>query len=236
MLKLALLGRSIQHSRSKEMYQRLLGEPVDYSLLDYEKEEDIPSIEELFGDRIGLSITFPYKQTLISQVKIEDANVLKLNAINCIGKKGNQFFATNTDFLAVENLLNENYGDNYDSYIILGSGNMSRVFQLALEKLSLPFKVYSRREHGDLNTIDYREVIGKGSSQRTLIVNTCSRDFIFDQDLGQNYGFWDMNYNFPPHKKLESFTMSYYEGIDVLLEQAKFALYFWELGHLIKTI
>ncbi len=233
MIKLGLLGSNISHSRSKEMYESLLGEKVDYNLIDIQEPSEIPSLKNLFLDidLEGLSITFPHKKHFLSDVVIEDSFIKSLNAINCIGKDNNKFIATNTDYLAAVCLLQKKYCHQFDKFIILGSGNMATVFEKSFEKLSINFESLNRREHGDLNKVNYEKI----SSGKTLLINCCSRDFIFNPKKEIRGGFWDMNYSFEPHSNLESFGLKYFEGVDLLREQAKFALKFWGKGHLIKN-
>ncbi len=235
MIKLGLLGANISHSRSKEMYESLIGDKVDYKLIDIPLGEDVPDIKNYFGDMglMGLSITYPYKKYFLEKVTIENDLIKSLAAINCIEKRGDDFFATNTDYLAALHLLTHNYLGMYSHFILLGSGNMAQVFETAFKKLKVDFVSFNRRKDGDLNKLDYQSII---KSKKTLIINTCSRQFEFSPRERIDCGFWDMNYSFEPHQKLEQNGLVYHEGLDLLLEQAKFALKFWKMGHLIKNL
>ncbi len=57
MHKLALIGKSIQHSRSPDIYKKLIGTLIQYDLLDYQHPNEIPSVDTLFKEYIGISIT-----------------------------------------------------------------------------------------------------------------------------------------------------------------------------------
>ena len=104
MLKFGLLGKNIQKSRSKEMYEKILGTEVDYCLFDFANENDIPQLSDLLSKLQGLSITAPYKKHFLSDVKIK-GGLESLEAINCIRKSEDGFEATNTDYLACEEIL-----------------------------------------------------------------------------------------------------------------------------------
>ena len=60
MLKLALVGKEISHSLSQKMYEDLLKQKVDYSLLDYSSNQLIPPLSVLFGNvwRVSGSLLF----------------------------------------------------------------------------------------------------------------------------------------------------------------------------------
>lgn len=234
MIKLGLLGKNISHSRSKEMYESLLGEEVDYKLIDIDKKENVPLLNSYFEQYslMGLSITYPYKQHFLEEVIINNETIKSLRAINCIEKRDGLFYATNTDYLAALYLLEERYFNEYTSFILLGSGNMAKVFSAAFKKHSREVKFLSRKNNGDLNKVDYRSLV---KDKNTLIINTCSREFEFNPSKSVECGFWDMNYSFEPHRKLEKNGMIYHEGLDLLREQGKFALKFWKMGHLIKN-
>jgi len=235
MIKLALLGANISHSRSQEIYESLLGQKVDYSLIDIPSPQDVPPLSRLFEtyELKGLSITYPYKKHYLKNVMVEDNLIKGLNAINCIQLRDNTFFGTNTDYLAALELMSKKYLEKYKSFIILGSGNMAKVFEAVFLRLGLDVKILSRSKDGNLNNLDYSSII---EDEHTLIINTCSREYEFWPKTNLVCGFWDMNYSFQPHQNLEQKGLVYHEGIDLLREQAKFALRFWEMGHLIKNL
>ena len=73
MYKFALVGKDISHSLSQSIYERLLQQAIDYTLLDYEKSEDIPTLSYIFNNGLkGLSITSPYKSYFYNDVICED--------------------------------------------------------------------------------------------------------------------------------------------------------------------
>ncbi len=228
MYKLGLLGSNISHSKSQEMYERILGEPVDYTLLDYKSEDELPSLKSLFDQGFeGLSITYPYKQTFLRDVYINDSSIKKLGAINCLKQTESGIEATNTDFLAAQKLLRD-LGPERFNFLILGSGNMARVFEICLEMCKVDFQTVSRKKNGNLNELNYVDLLTEDSDQKTpLIINCCSRGFVFDTDLPKDSVFWDMNYSFPEHERLSDKGVRYQSGLDLLFWQAKFAASFW---------
>lgn len=225
MLKLGLFGRNISHSRSKEMYEKLLGKSVDYHLLDFKNEEEIPPIKNYFEDGFdGLSVTYPYKKTFLDQAVINNDVVSRLGAINCLKFQDGIIEGTNTDLLAAKEIL-KGFNHNYQ-YITLGSGNMAKVFDLAFEGTSLSYLNLNRRANGDLNEYDFLTQFSKP----TYIINCCSRDFIFNNSLQSNSVYWDMNYAVSVPVCLVKADITYIDGLNLLELQAKFALEYWGIS------
>lgn len=229
-LALALVGKNISHSLSPKMYKKILKDSFQYHLLDFSKERDIPSLGDLFSKYAltGLSITSPYKLHFLCEVTIEDPRVKEINIINCIKKQNDTFLATNTDLLATEEILKgliKNYSFQY--FILLGSGPMSHMSQVILKQLHIPFLNLNRKEHGPLENLDLRDF------PNCLVLNACSRDFVFRGELGKNSVFWDYNYSFSDHEdffRKKKQHVTYIDGQEMLYKQAKFAAYFWMLS------
>ncbi|OUR93053.1 hypothetical protein A9Q84_21350 [Halobacteriovorax marinus] len=221
MKRLGLLGANISHSKSKKMYEELLKEKVNYTLFDYETADEIPSLGEFFSNIEGLSITAPYKKHFLNSVSME-ANISKLGAINCIKKRGDKFYATNTDFLAVKNLIQKSFFDF--NIIILGDGSMARITKVILSEFGLDYQQYSRKVDGDISKLDL-----SGIQKKSVIINTCARAFIFSGQLPLKCTFWDYNYAHEAHEQyFLSNDQHYLDGLSLLKLQAKFALDFWE--------
>ena len=55
--------------KNKEMYEKILGEEVNYSLFDIKDSSNIPKLNQFFDTVDGLSITAPYKGHFLKDVK-----------------------------------------------------------------------------------------------------------------------------------------------------------------------
>jgi shikimate dehydrogenase len=216
MKKLGLLGKNISHSKSKQMYEEILNTDVDYSLFDYDEPNEIPNLDEFFKKVEGLSITAPYKKHFINLVSISD-NVKKLGGINCIKKLDGKYYGTNTDYLAVKELLPK---FNCKSIVLLGNGTMSKITMKALDELNLSCEHFFRSKDGNISELDL------SSFKKCLIINSCSRDFIFKGKTSNDSIFWDYNYNNPNQEKL-ILNSQYSDGLSLLRLQALYALKFW---------
>jgi shikimate dehydrogenase len=222
MRSLALIGKDVSHSKSPEIYRELTGQEINYKIFDC-PSEDIPKLKQIFENYQGLSITSPYKKFFLNQVLVlpgfED-----LGAINAIRKSGPKFEAINTDYLAIAEILK---GFKTKKAILLGDGVMSSITQKILAKDGFEFKVFSRKNNGPIEKINLSKVISSGN-ERILVINSCSRDFIFRGILPKNSIFWDFNYNLAAHQEeIPSESVRYVDGIDLLKLQAKFALEFF---------
>lgn len=227
MNRFALIGKNIAHSKSPEIYRRLISPTIKYDLLDYPDNSSIPKLQDLFRLYDGINITSPYKEHFLSDVTLSE-KAQSIGAINCLKKTDNAFYGENTDYYAVIEGLNtlfKKYGKMKVS--ILGDGVMSRVAQLALKDIGHTATVYSRRLTENFNQLnldkDFSDI-----SIRPLVINACSRDFVFEGNLSLNTVFWDFNYNFPPHSTLiPSKVHQYLDGYEMLERQAFYAVAFW---------
>lgn len=233
MIKLALVGKDIQHSRSGEIYRRLLKTDIQYDLLDYENSALIPSATDLFKVYDGISITSPYKKHFLNQVQLS-TQASSLGAINCLRKEAQGFTGENTDYLAIVEILHKLKVKYLDlSVILLGDGVMSKVAQVALEQLGIEYKIFSRKITEDLDQLNLTTLFAQAfkAPKQKLVLNTCTREFVFSGFIDQQTIFWDFNYNFIPHSStLPTNCQSYIDGMEMLELQAGYALSFWSIN------
>ena len=231
MIKLALIGKNIQHSRSPEIYRRHLGSVLHYDLLDYENDSQIPSAQSLFAEYNGISITSPYKKHFLNEIELT-SKAKELGAINCMKISNGKVIGENTDYLAIIDILKkrqQQYGPLH--IFILGDGVMSKVTEAALKQLSIPYNVFSRKMFDDFDHINLKEKFQRYSvTNQKVVINTCAREFIFKGEIDSDAIFWDYNYNFSPHfSSLPAKVKEYCDGYEMLELQAQHALAFWSI-------
>lgn len=234
MIKLALIGKNIQHSRSPQIYKELIKHKIQYDLLDYENHLLIPSAKKLLQEYAGVSITSPYKKHFLNEV-ILTPNAKILGAINCLSIKNGEVVGENTDFLAVVDILKK-WIDKYRNLnvIVLGDGVMSKVTQYALSNLNISFKVYSRKKNEFFNQLNLPNEFSMNfnDEHQNLVINTCAREYVFDGVLNNQIIFWDYNYQFAPHlSKIPNLCQQYIDGLEMLELQAQYALSFWSTSN-----
>ena len=224
-MRLALIGKDISHSRSPELYKKLIGPAISYDLLDFDDASKIPSVEELATSYDAVNITSPYKTHFLSAVKIHDPLVQSLGAINTILLNAQEPTATNTDLLAIREIL-ISFLKEFSSLnlIILGGGVMAKLCMLLAEELSLSYHQFTRSSGFEVDLLD----LSQPTKNQTIIINCCSRKFEFKGRLHSTHIFWDMNYNFLPHQqRIPPQVKSYVDGQQLLELQAAFAVKFW---------
>jgi shikimate dehydrogenase len=226
MLNFALVGKNISHSKSPEVYKKLISLEHTYTLLDFNDEKIIPSTAELFKKYNGINITSPYKKHFLPEVQLTEI-AKSLEAINCLKIENGTVIGTNTDYFAIKEIL-EKFIERYKKveFIVLGDGVMSKVACSALSNLNLNYKILSRKLIKDfinLNLLDYL------NQEKMIVLNTCSRDFVYSGEIHQDIIFWDFNYNFDLHKQTLGSKCDYVDGYEMLFLQAKYAVEFWSI-------
>ena len=227
MINLGLLGKNIKHSNSKMVYEKLLKYSINYQLFDFDQVNKIPSLNDLFNNIIGLSITSPYKKHFLDNVII-DNKVKKLPAINCIKKEGNKFIATNTDYFAIIEILKDiELVHTKLKFVILGDGVTSVVTQIILDELKFNYEVLSRRNNKNFYSLEFNKK-NFGSTEKIILINTCAREYSFTNEIDPQFIFWDYNYNLDHHLNGVAVRVNQYlDGSSMLLTQARYALEFW---------
>jgi riboflavin kinase/FMN adenylyltransferase len=221
-VKLALIGKNLTHSKSQEVYEELLNRFVNYTLIDCESTQSIPSLEELSQSFKGVSITSPYKNYFVGKVTLQEKSLSVINALVFEAS----FVGINTDYLACQDILDGYLENEFTGIYLLGDGSMAKVIETILLKKNIPFFSYSRKL-GNLASISTTLA---NSDKKNLIINCCAREFIFKPEDKASYSFWDLNDNQEEHIKLfESSTAEYVDGYSLLEKQAKYALSFWKL-------
>lgn len=219
--KFALIGKNISHSKSKEVYERILDEEVDYTLLDYPEPSKIPALKDLLELYPRISITAPYKNVVFKNIDVFENNFLSLESVNAIKLNDGKVIGTNTDisaFIKIYETLREKYpGD----VILLGDGNMAKMIMLYFDSHKIKYHNLSRRQ----GTLD---LFAQDYNGEKLIINACAREYVFNASISQDALLWDMNYNQKVQQEIcIDKKMNYLDGYSLLLEQAKFALSFW---------
>lgn len=204
------------------MYEKILSRKIDYTLLDYASPKQIPPARELFLEFDGISITSPYKEHFLKEVNVEKS-VLDLKAINCLKKNEDATISgTNTDYLALKEILLSHKNKNF---VLLGSGAMYRVCSKVLNEEGIAFEHFSRGKDGDITKLEFTD------KKNQIIINTCSRDYVFQGKMNSDNLFYDLNYNFKPHQELfNHLKSSYIDGLPLLELQARYALKFWGIN------
>lgn len=228
-MKLALLGYPIEHSLSPTLYKKYLQENLtSYELLSCPSPAEIPSLENLAARFDGINITTPYKKHFMGLVSVNRSIVNELGAINTLSFCPEKVLATNTDILAVEEIL-KNYQQQFPklALLLLGDGVMAKMTELISKELGIKLQKFSRSTHPSLSTIDLTAY--RIHDVQNIVINACSREFVFTGKISPDDIFWDYNYSFSPHAQtLPSKVKFYQDGQEMLRLQALAAIKFWQ--------
>lgn len=181
MERYGLIGRSLGHSRSPELFAPIFAREgltrAGYALFELERVEDLPALIAAHPDLRGLNVTIPYKQAVIPLLHGLSAEAAAVGAVNSIRIQEGRWLGHNTDIDGFRALVDPHLRDLSAQggavrprALVLGSGGASRAVAYVLRELGVRFRVVSRsRERGDLlwEQVD-RTVLGVCR----LIVNT----------------------------------------------------------------
>ena len=221
--KLALIGKNISHSKSQMVYEKLFAQCVNYTLIDCELEKDIPKACDLLDLYQGVSITAPYKEHFSCYLADKKS---QFSIVNTLYREEDKIYSTNTDSLAIRNILESYIAEGVGKIILLGDGCMSKITEDHTRDLGISCVVLSRR-NGELRNINQYLI---GDLTNTLVINSCSRVYEYNGKNDVLYYFWDMNYLLPHHQKYFLNTpIVYQDGMELLELQAKYALKCWNL-------
>lgn len=137
--KFGLIGHRIGYSRSPAIFDAIFNHlGVDGSFENFDLSE--PELEAAFDNKTfaeisGLSVTIPYKKTVINLLNNVDPIAETLEAVNSISLREEGTFGSNTDWIGFANPLAE-YNQQLDgrSAIIFGYGGSAKAVIYSLYK------------------------------------------------------------------------------------------------------
>ena len=164
----ALVGRNISYSFSRRYFaEKFTKEQItNCEYINF----DIPSIEEL-PTLVGMNVTIPYKEAVLSLLDQQDEALIAIKACNTIkvlptGKlKG-----YNTDYIGFRDSLVPHLKPHHHSALILGTGGASKAVAFALSQLGIPYQLVSREASS--TAISYTELTKEIITYHSLIINT----------------------------------------------------------------
>ncbi len=174
MKKLGLVGFPLGHSFSVPYFKNKF--EVE-GIQDYIYESfPIPSID-LFPaliqnspDLIGLNVTIPYKEKVISFLDALDPVASRIGAVNTIQIRHKKLVGFNTDYLGFKESLVPLLPKMQVRALVLGTGGAAKAVKYVLEDLSIPYFSISRNpEPPDL---DYSGLNATRIKDHLLIINT----------------------------------------------------------------
>lgn len=176
MKKYGLIGYPLGHSFSRNFFnEKFHSENINAEYVNFE----IPSIKELPSvllanpNLVGLNVTIPYKEQVISYLDELDKDAAAIGAVNVIKvvhQKGKtKLIGYNSDVLGFTQSIEPLLESQHKKALILGTGGASKAINYGLTKLGLECKFVSRSPREGMLT--YEELTPEIMNEYKVIVN-----------------------------------------------------------------
>ncbi len=168
------LGHSFSASYFSEKFSRENILDASFKLFPLKSISEFPDLIRN-NSLNGLSVTIPYKQSIISYLDEIDAEAETIGAVNCIkfvkisGKT--KLIGYNTDIYGFETLLKKYVLSSQEKALILGSGGGSKAIASVLRKIPIAFKFVSRTPYL-IDSLHYNELTKEIIKKHRIIINT----------------------------------------------------------------
>lgn len=254
MKKLYLIGKSLKHSISPLIHNKILsnfGIDAVYSnveLSDFEKLKEFVEMVKKDEDVVGFNITIPYKEDILEFCDEVSEDVKIIQAANTVKKENGKLKAYNTDWIGFKRSLEEVGIDIKDKRIlILGAGGAAKaciygLYKMGAEEIFVANRTYEKaeslreqyKEFVDIEILKWSEI---DSFNSDIVINTTPIGMFPDTEksplkaLSGSVRFvYDMIYN-PPKTKLlkmaETNGKISLNGLKMLIYQAVEAEKIW---------
>ena len=241
MKKLGLIGHPVGHSKSPLLFKTKLASidrsDIDYSAYDLECIEDFEGLVSSELNLIGLNVTIPYKQSIISKLCCLDEEAEAIGAVNTIVKTEKGWKGYNTDVYGFSQSMKPFIKGIHQRALVFGTGGASLAVEFCLHILGIRTVIVSRTP-GE-GQISYDDLSAEAIGHYLLLVNCTPLGTWPDVDgcidipwdgIGEKHLAVDLVYN-PEEttfmKKAKERGASAMNGADMLRLQAKRSLEIW---------
>lgn len=164
---LGLIGYPLGHSKSPELFKKL-APGVKYNLFE-DAEVDLEALTQAKPNLLGLNVTIPHKETVISQLSFIHEAAKAIGAVNTLVKTEDGWHGYNTDCWGFRRSLGPFLKGSHDRALILGTGGAAKAVKYALEDLGIATALVSRiTGKGD---VTYDQLTEAAIAHHKLIVN-----------------------------------------------------------------
>lgn len=175
MTKYGIIGYPLTHSFSKQYFNNKI-EKTGIADAVYENYplhtiDEFPLLLKTNPELKGLSVTIPYKESVLQYINDFSDDVKKIGAANCIRIKENHLTAFNTDILGFEKSFTKQLQPMHKKALVLGTGGSSKAVQYVLHKLHIDFVVVSRNGNKEKGVIHYKEITAPVMDEYKIIIN-----------------------------------------------------------------
>jgi len=166
-----LIGKTLGYSFSKSFFERYFIEnEIEAQFLNFELAS-IDDINEVFKQDIGgLSVTIPYKESIIPFLDELSIEAKVIGAVNCIQFKDGLKIGHNTDAYGFQQSIKPFLTNQHERALIFGTGGASKAIAYVLKNLGIDVLFISRDPKGEKH-FSYEEVNQHMLKACKLIVN-----------------------------------------------------------------
>jgi shikimate dehydrogenase len=178
MRNFGIIGFPLEHSCSEKFFSELFSREnitdCKFNVFAIKSIEEFPALIKKHK-LMGLSVTIPYKRSIIPYLDKLDTLASEIGAVNCIkfeysGKK-RVLTGYNTDAFGFETLLKKTRMPKHRKALILGSGGASAAVAYVLRKQNIEYQIISRKPSSKI-LINYNEMNQEIMLENQLIINT----------------------------------------------------------------
>lgn len=173
-----LIGFPLGHSFSRQFFtEKFLRENKQEEYLNFEIPEisQLPAIISANPALLGLNVTIPYKEQVISFIDRLDEIAGAIRAVNTIrifrNPQGFSLEGFNTDVYGFTESIRPLLKSHHRKVLILGTGGASKAVKYSLEKLGMEWLQVSREPNHE-KCIPYARLDKVFMQEYTVIVNT----------------------------------------------------------------
>jgi shikimate dehydrogenase len=170
MKKFGLIGKSLQHSFSKNFFTRYFDvHQIDAEYFNVELDS-IDQFLEVKNNFDGCNVTIPYKEVIIPFLDDLDDTAKEIGAVNTVKNRAGKLIGYNTDAYGFAQSIKPFLTNRHERAMIIGTGGASKAVAYSLEKLGIDVIYISRNPVGDFQ-FGYEEVNDQMIAVCKLIVN-----------------------------------------------------------------
>lgn len=182
-----LIGKTLTHSFSKDYFtEKFAKEQIVncvYNLYPLDNINLFPLLINENQNLEGLSVTIPYKETIIEFLDELDEAARKVGAVNCVKIIRNNSNATkligyNTDIVGFRKSIKPFLESQHEKALILGTGGASKAVAFVLQEIGIDCFFVTRNKNGkdagiNVNHLfDYSDLNENIIKTFKLIINT----------------------------------------------------------------
>ncbi len=169
-----LIGYPLSHSFSKkyfsEKFERENISDAEYHAFPIEQIELLPQLIKDNPSLRGLSVTIPYKETVIPFLDELNETAKKIGAVNCIKISNGKMIGYNTDAFGFKQSIKPFLASQHERALILGTGGASKAVEYILKEIGINCFFVTRNKTAE-NQFIYEEVNENMLNAFKLIVN-----------------------------------------------------------------